>query len=61
MFKVLKKKSGIVHVNAICQDCGWEPSNYKNGQATAAIHAKSHKHLVIGEVCIAFEYDGRDL
>jgi hypothetical protein len=55
----LKKATWKVHAVAECQDCEWKASNYHNAQAIAAMHAKSHKHLVTGEVGLAFEYDGR--
>ena len=56
----MKKSTWKVHAIAECQTCGWTASNYHNAQALAAIHAKSHGHLVTGEVGLAFEYDGRD-
>lgn len=57
----MKKHSyGVVSAIFHCEDCGWEPSNYRNGQATAAIHAKSHGHRVSGEITLAFCYDGKE-
>jgi hypothetical protein len=56
----MKKATWKVHIIAECQDCDWLTSNYKNGQAIAAIHAKSKHHRVTGEVGLAFEYDGRE-
>lgn len=58
--KILKKSCWVVHVAATCEDCGKEFQSYKNGQALAAIHAKSKGHHVVGEVGIAFDYDGRN-
>lgn len=56
---MLVKSFGVVHCIAECEDCGWRTENYKNGQATAAIHAKSHGHRVHVEIGIAGHYDGR--
>ena len=55
----MEKKIGKVSTVAECQDCGWRTEDYKNGQAIAAIHAKKHKHIVMGEVVLAFEYNGK--
>lgn len=55
----MTKKIGVVHVKARCQDCEKEFDNHKNGQALAAKHAKKYKHLVSGEIGLAFEYNGR--
>ena len=55
----MNKEIEVVHVSAICQDCGKEFDNYKNGQALAAKHAKHYKHLVHGEVGLAFIYNGK--
>ena len=56
----MKKTTGVVHAVAHCEDCGWEATNYKNAQALGAKHAKTHKHLVLVEVGLASEYDGRE-
>jgi len=55
----MRKKIGVVHILAECVDCGWTTGDHKNGQAIAAIHAKSHKHMVRGEVGLVFEYNGK--
>ena len=55
----LKKETWTVHVIAQCCDCGREFMNYKNAQELAAQHAIARKHLVRGEVGLAFKYDGR--
>lgn len=55
----LKKSIGVVHAIAECLDCGWIALSYKNAQANAARHARSHGHRVSGEVGLAFVYDGR--
>jgi len=55
----MKKTSGKTHGYAKCQDCEWESPNWKNAQATAAVHAKTHKHLVLGDVGFSYTYDGR--
>ncbi len=55
----VKKATWKVHTMAKCKDCGKEFSNYKNCQALAAQHAKKYKHIVKGEIGLAFEYDGK--
>ncbi len=57
----MRKYIGIIGVSAICEDCGKEFDNYKNGQALAAKHAKEKHHRVTGEVGLAFVYDGRNI
>jgi len=59
--KNVKRLFGKVHLIAQCRDCKWSTENYKNGQATACIHAKTYKHKVNVEVGIAGYYDGREL
>lgn len=54
----MKKEIGVVHISAKCNDCGKEFDNHKNGQALAAKHAKKYKHVVTGEIGLAFTYDG---
>lgn len=56
----MRRFYGVVHGIAECQDCGWINQSYKNAQATAAIHARSHHHKVIVELGINCEYDGRE-
>jgi len=56
----MKKATWKVHAIAQCEDCGKEFQNYKNGQALAAQHAKKYKHVVNGEVGLAFKYDGKN-
>ena len=53
-----KKTYSVVHGLATCETCGWHTEQYKNAQANAARHAKAHGHKVIGEIGIAFSYDG---
>ena len=55
----MKKSIGVIHNVAKCEDCGAKFEQYKNGQALAAIHAKKHRHRVVGEVGLAYTYDGR--
>ena len=55
----VKKKFGVVHCIAKCQDCEWNSQNYINAQATAAKHAKKYKHKVFVEVGMSGYYDGR--
>jgi len=55
----LKKTIGVVHILGECEDCGKEFTNYKNGQALAAKHAKDKKHRVRVEVGLTCVYDGR--
>jgi hypothetical protein len=56
---MVKKSSWKTSSIAICQDCGWRNEEMSNAQATAAIHAKKHCHLVLVETAIASHYDGR--
>jgi hypothetical protein len=53
----MKRKYGVVHGVAECQDCGWSTQSYKNAQALAARHAGHYNHRVVGEVGCVFEYD----
>ena len=55
----MKRKFGVVHGLASCQDCGWETSSYKNCQEIAAIHARKNRHRVQVEIGIAGWYDGK--
>ncbi|MHC4501556.1 MAG: hypothetical protein ACYS21_20905 [Planctomycetota bacterium] len=55
----MKREFGVIHCIAECEDCDWRNENYKNAQATAAIHARAHKHKVSVEVCVSGFYDGR--
>ncbi len=55
----MKKHFGKTHTLARCLDCDWNTENYKNGQATAAKHAKHYKHKVLVEVGISGYYDNR--
>lgn len=54
----MKKKFGVSHGMAKCEDCEWTNENYKNAQATAAVHAKKHKHTVNVEIGICGYYYG---
>ena len=55
----MKYLYGVIHAIVRCQDCDWETYSYKNAQAIAKIHAKTHKHRVEGELGISIMYDGR--
>jgi hypothetical protein len=55
---MLNKEGGLVHAEFECVHCGWVSTNYKNAQATAAIHAEAHGHQVRGEVGLSYEYTG---
>jgi hypothetical protein len=55
----MKKTIGVVHVIAECKDCDWRTESYKNGQAIAAKHAKKYEHVVIVDVGLVVEYDGK--
>ena len=59
MKKNIKKKYGIIHGIAECEDCNWKTASYKNVQAISATHARKYNHKVIGDLGITFEYDGR--
>ena len=56
----MKRNFRKTHTIADCEDCDWGTQNYKNGQAIAAIHAKSKKHKVHVEVGLGGYYDGRE-
>ena len=56
----MKYKYGVTHAIIECRDCDWRTESYKNAQAIAKIHAKTHKHRVEGELGIGIMYDGRD-
>jgi len=56
----VKYSYGVVHAIVDCEDCEWETESYKNAQAIAKIHAEKYKHLVKGELGIAFSYNGRE-
>ena len=51
---------GVVHAFVECEDCDWKTESYKNAQAIAKIHAKTHKHRVMGELGIIFSYNGME-
>jgi len=55
----VKYSYGVIHAVVKCLDCDWETFSYKNAQAVAKIHAKTHGHRVEGELGIAIMYDGR--
>ena len=50
------KRYGVVHAVFACKDCGWQTGSYKNGQAIAAIHARSKGHTVEGEIGVSVVY-----
>ena len=54
----MKKDIGVTHNIAECQTCGKRFDSYKNGQALAALHAKTYGHIVTGEVGLSYTYDG---
>ena len=56
----MKYTYGVMHAYVHCLDCEWKTDSYKNAQAIAKIHAKKHKHRVLGELGIAFSYNGRE-
>lgn len=47
---------GVVHATAVCDDCGWETSYYKNAQANASRHARAKGHTVSVEVGLYGKY-----
>lgn len=55
----MKYSYGVIHAVVRCVDCGWETYSYKNAQAIAKIHARTHGHRVEGELGISFMYDDR--
>lgn len=55
----MKYYYGVICAQVWCEDCDWKTESYKNAQAIAKIHAKRYGHKVVGELGIAFGYDGR--
>lgn len=37
----MQRRSGVVHAEAECRDCGWSTGYYKNALANAAQHANA--------------------
>lgn len=56
----MKYSYGVIHAYFECDDCGWKTTSYKNAQAIAAIHARTHKHNVDGEIANRVAYFGRE-
>ena len=52
----MSRRGGLVHAIAGCHNCAWVASNWKNAQATAAIHARSKGHTTWVEIGLAYEY-----
>lgn len=57
--KTMDKQFGITHGIAQCQDCNWRNEQYKNAQATAALHAKKFGHHVTVEIVLSGYYKGK--
>ena len=55
----MKYSYGVIGAQVWCEDCGWTTESYKNAQAIAKIHARAHGHRVVGDLAIAFSYNGR--
>lgn len=53
----MKKSAHVVHVIAVCDQCGDLPVGVRNGQAVAALHAKHYRHRVKVEIGLACTYD----
>ena len=49
----------LVHAIFKRTDCGKEFQDFLTAQVQAQQHAKSKKHLVMGEVGLAVTYDGK--
>lgn len=52
----MRRKSGIIHAEAECQDCGWG-TGYRNALGNAAQHAQRTGHTVVADQCISVEYN----
>lgn len=57
----MNRRSGVVHAQAECEDCGWQTGYYKNALANGAQHARRTGHTVRCEQAISVTYnDKRD-
>lgn len=56
----MKRRSGVVHAQAVCEDCGWETDYYKNALANGAQHAKRTGHTVQVEQAIVVQYNPKE-
>ena len=56
----MKYYYGPIAIQVWCEDCDWKTESYKNGQAISKIHARRYGHRVVGELTIAFSYNGND-
>lgn len=57
----MRRRSGVVHAVAECQECPWTTGYYKNALGNAAQHAQRTGHNVVAEQCISVSYnDPRD-
>jgi len=53
----MRRRSGVVHAMAECEDCGWTTEFYKNALANGAQHARRTGHTVHVEQAIAVTYN----
>lgn len=56
----MQRKSGVIHAQGQCRDCGMEFTNYKNALANGARHAQATGHEVDVEQCVAVTYNPKD-
>jgi hypothetical protein len=54
----MKTKIWRRYIIAKCKDCGEVFDDRKNGIRLASRHAKEYKHVVFGEINLAFVCDG---
>ncbi len=55
----MKKGKSPAEYSAECMTCGWQLVS-ANALGVGAIHAKSHKHLVLVDNHTTIHYDGRE-
>lgn len=53
----MKRRSGVVHAEGRCEDCGQEFTHYKNALALSAQHAARTGHTVTCEQSLAVTYN----
>lgn len=57
----MKKKMGLVHFLAQCQECAWNTQDYINGPKNARSHAQAKNHVIDVEEGYNGIYDGKQI
>lgn len=57
MNSYLPRRSGVVHAQGICTDCGQEFDHWKNALALSAQHARRTGHEVKCEQAVVVTYN----